>query len=209
MVARNDRYRDQDNNNWNYCQSLFGLTATITTASTAITSAARQPLLQTRYPFEILPVFIISSSLVSNCCNDRNTLCYIIWKQSNNMNSSSTAQDSNDTTNASNDTNSNTMRNTKAICLYLPHLLSTWNNTLNVLWNGLLHHYENTTIAPSRKCRTVTATREGEVVETEAAPHTEEEGIMNSRNDNDNDEDDDDMEAILHRYMEDQTHPES
>ena len=207
-----DQDQDQDNNDWNYCQALFGLAAaTTTTASTATTSTATQPILQIRYPFEVLPVFIISSSLVANCRNDRNALCYSMWKQFNNMNNSSgTAQDSNDTTNASHDTNSNntTNTNTKTICLYLPHLLSTWNETLNVLWDGLLHHYENTTIAPSRKRRTATATTEGGGgVETEATPYTEEEAIMNSGNDNDND--DDDMEAIMQRCMEDPNDPES
>ncbi len=169
----NTRTNSGNDGDWEYCQRMFGLpsvsktdAALLTTVtngaektemssqkskSLPLSSPSDQHFARIRYPFEVLPVFVITSPLVSNCVQDRSKICHSIWRQLNGLECTIGTQlpavSFGDGGNQSVSHNSNS--NERNICLYLPRLLSSLTETLQVLWDGLLSHYENTHDAPS------------------------------------------------------------
>jgi hypothetical protein len=127
-----DKEDSNDDDEWEYCQNLFGLPkSTSTSTSTSI-----------QYPFEIVPLFILSSTLISNCLNDRLQICHTIW---NELNFNETNENEN-SVNGNGNNNNNT--NTDHICLHIPRLLSSWTETLQLIWDALINHFEDTHIIP-------------------------------------------------------------
>ena len=159
--------KDDVDGDWEYCQQMFGLPSGSTTAQTSTpiirnqeektetspikskpTSAqtpSNQSSIQIRYPFEVLPIFVITSPLISNCLQDRSKICHSMWRQLNGLECTIGTQRSPFGEPFSN----NSSNDQRTICLYLPRLLSSLTETLQVIWDGLLSHYENTHDAPS------------------------------------------------------------
>jgi hypothetical protein len=161
---------------WEYCQQLFGLPSASVKTSTSLLSTLREaekaesslgsltestptPLkmnpLRACYPPEVLPIFVITSPLISNCLQDRSKVCHSMWRQLNGLENTIDAQSSSSfSTDCRGDCDKPKVTNSSqgvdtSICLYLPRLLSSWTETLHIIWDGLLSHYENTNDAPS------------------------------------------------------------
>jgi hypothetical protein len=160
--------------NWKYCQQLFGLPSASTTTttpmitrqtdkidapSTSSTKSTPTPWnpnsFQVRYPLEVLPIFVITSPLISNCLQDRSKICHSMWRQLNGLEGTIGTRQSYSPRACGSNGGKHNVSNTshddddRTICLYLPRLLSSWTETLHVVWDGLLSHYENTHDDPS------------------------------------------------------------
>ena len=162
---------DNDDDNWKYCQQLFGLPSASTTTPTPVTTRQTGKIdvsstpstkptsppsnpnsIHVRYPLEVLPIFVITSPLISNCLQDRSKICHSMWRQLNGLEDTiGTRQSYSLKACGSDGENKHNVSNTddRTICVYLPRLLSSWTETLQVLWDGLLSHYENTHDAPA------------------------------------------------------------
>ena len=161
-AMKNDTSDDGD---WEYCKQMFGLPSSSISASTPTSTSTNQETKPEKlstdqnsarlcYPFEALPVLVITSPLISNCLQDRAKICHSMWRQLNGLEATAVSGQSSsskeDCVGLQKFSDRNRIdRDQKTICLYLPRLLSSLTETLQVIWDGLLSHYENTHDAPS------------------------------------------------------------